>query len=148
MQHAAAYVLGEPEEIREHVARSRRLHRLVSVAAHERVVGVGAACRPPGGAFYLYPDLEALRLALAAQGVTDGAGLAENLLERHDVAVLQGAAFGDDPAALRFRMATSLLYGSTEAERWQALGAEDPVALPWIAAALERLGQALRALGA
>ncbi len=148
MQHAAAYVLGEPDDVRAHVARSRRLHRLVSVAAHERVVAAGAACRPPTGAFYLYPDLEALRPALAAQGVHDGAGLAEHLLERHDVAVLQGAAFGDDPAALRFRMATSLLYGSGDDERWEALGAEDPVALPWIGGALERLGEALRALGA
>jgi hypothetical protein len=44
-------------------------------------------------------------------------------------------------------MATSLLYGSTVDERWEALGAEDPVALPWIRGALERLGEALRALG-
>ena len=75
-----------------------------------------------------------------------GAQLAALLLERHDVAVLEGGAFGDDPSALRFRMATSLLYGSTDAQRWDALGAEDPVALPWIADALERLGEALRAL--
>ena len=78
--------------------------------------------------------------------MSTGAQLAELLLERHDVAVLPGEAFGDDPAALRFRMATSLLYGSTDEERWQALLADDPVALPWIAGALERLGEALRAL--
>jgi aspartate aminotransferase len=45
-------------------------------------------------------------------------------------------------------MATSLLYGSSDEQRWEALAAEDPVALPWIAAALERLGEALRALAA
>jgi hypothetical protein len=45
-------------------------------------------------------------------------------------------------------MATSLLYGSSDEQRWAALGAEDPVALPWIAGALERLGEALRALAA
>jgi aspartate aminotransferase len=148
MQHAAAYVLDEPQEVREHVARSRRLHRLVSVAAHREVVAAGATCRPPAGAFYLYPDLEPLRPALAAHGVSTGAQLAALLLERHDVAVLEGAAFGDDPSALRFRMATSLLYGSSDDQRWEALRAEDPVALPWIAGALERLGEALRALRA
>ena len=148
MQHAATYVLGEPDEIRDHVARSRRLHRLVSTAAHAQVTGAGALCRPPSGAFYLYPDLEPLRPALTRLGVSTGAQLAELLLERHDVAVLQGEAFGDDPAALRFRMATSLLYGSTDEERWQALLADDPVALPWIADALERLGETLRALRA
>jgi aspartate aminotransferase len=146
MQHAAAYVLGEPDEVREHVARSRRLHRLVTTAAHEQVVGAGALCRAPSGAFYLYPDLEPLRPALSRQGATTGAQLAELLLERHDVAVLQGEAFGDDPAALRFRMATSLLYGADDDERWQALLADDPVGLPWIADGLERLGETLRAL--
>jgi aspartate aminotransferase len=145
MQHAATYVLDEPAEVREHVARSRRLHRLVTTAAHERVLAAGALCRPPAGAFYLYPDLEPLRPALAACGVSTGDQLAEWLLERRDVAVLQGVAFGDDPAALRFRMATSLLYGGTDEQRRQALAADDPVALPWIADALERLGDALRA---
>jgi len=147
MQHAAAYVLGEPPEVREHVARSRQLHRLVAVAAHGEVVGAGAICRPPTGAFYLYPDLEPLRPSLAAHGVQTGAQLAAFLLERYDVAVLEGAAFGDDPAALRFRMATSLLYGATDEQRWEALLSDDPVALPWISEALERLGTTLRALG-
>jgi aspartate aminotransferase len=148
MQHAVAYVLGEPDEVRDHVARSRRLHRLVTCAAYEQVVGAGALCRPPSGAFYLYPDLEPLRPALARQGAGTGAQLAELLLERHDVAVLHGEAFGDDPSALRFRMATSLLYGADDEQHWHALAADDPVVLPWIAAALERLGEALRALAA
>ena len=78
--------------------------------------------------------------------MSTGAQLAALLLERHDVAVLEGEAFGDDPAALRFRMATSLLYGAGDEQRWEALRADDPVALPWIAGALERLGEALRAL--
>ena len=146
MQQAAAYVLGEPPEVREHVARSRRLHRLVAVAAHREVVAAGAVCRPPTGAFYLYPDLEPLRASLGAHGVRTGEQLAALLLGRFDVAVLEGAAFGDDPAALRFRMATSLLYGATDEQRWEALLTDDPVALPWIADALERLGKTLRAL--
>jgi aspartate aminotransferase len=146
MQHAAAYVLDEPQDVRDHVVASRRLHRLVATAAHERVVAAGALCRPPSGAFYLYPDLEPLRPALAEHGVSTGAQLAELLLERHDVAVLQGEAFGDDPGALRFRMATSLLYGADDEQRWEALRADDPVALPWITGALERLGEALQAL--
>jgi aspartate aminotransferase len=148
MQHAAAYVLDEPDEVREHVARSRRLHRLVTTAAHAQVTEAGALCRPPSGAFYLYPDLEPLRPALERRGAGTGAQLAELLLERHDVAVLQGEAFGDDPRALRFRMATSLLYGADDAQRWEALLVDDPLALPWIAGALERLGQTLRALAA
>jgi aspartate aminotransferase len=44
-------------------------------------------------------------------------------------------------------MATSLLYGATDEQRWEALLTDDPVALPWIGEALERLGRTLRALG-
>jgi aspartate aminotransferase len=144
MQRAAAYVLDEPEEVREHVARARRLHRLVATAAFSEVIAAGAECRAPSGGFYLYPDLEPLRSAI---GVATGAELAEILLERHDVAVLQGEAFGDAPSALRFRMATSLLYGQTDAERWEALAADDPASLPRIRSALDRLGGTLRELG-
>jgi aspartate aminotransferase len=144
MQRAAAYVLDEPEELREHVARARRLHRLVAAAAHRVVTAAGAECRAPSGGFYLYPDLEPLRSAI---GVATGAELAELLLECHDVAVLQGEAFGDAPSALRFRMATSLLYGQTDAERWEALAADDPASLPRIRSALDRLGGTLRELG-
>jgi aspartate aminotransferase len=143
---AAAYVLDEPDDVREHVARSRRLHRLVTTAAHHEVVAAGAECRAPAGGFYLYPDLEPMRPALATLGVETGAELAELLLERHDIAVLPGEAFGDEPTALRFRMATSLLHGRTDDEKWEALAADDPVALPRIRSALDRLGQALTAL--
>jgi aspartate aminotransferase len=143
MQHVAAYVLSEPDDVREHVARSRRLHRAVAGAAHRELAAAGIRCRPPAGAFYLYPDLEARREALAALGVHTGAQLAEHLLERHDVGVLAGVAFDDEPDALRFRMATSLLYGATDDQCHQALSADDPVALPWIRGALDRLRDAL-----
>jgi aspartate aminotransferase len=136
MQHAAEYVLSEPPEVVEHVAASRRLHRAVTTAAYEVVVASGAACRPPGGAFYLYPDFSGRRFS-------SGAEFADHLLEERQVAVLAGEAFGDDPAALRVRMATSLLYGADDEQRLEALRSDDPTALPWIAEALERLRDGL-----
>ncbi len=138
MQHAAAYALAEPPELVEHVAASRRLHRAVSEAAYEVVAASGARCRPPSGAFYLYPDF-------AGRPFGSGAELATYLLEERGIAVLAGEAFGDDPAALRFRMATSLLYGADDEQRLAALRSEDPVALPWIAAALERMREGFAA---
>jgi len=140
MQHVAAYVLSEPQEVRDHVAASRRLHRAVSLAAWERLTGAGVECRRPGGGFYLYPDFEPLRGRL---GIETADGLAELLLERFGIAVLSGPAFGDRPDGLRFRMATSLLYGRGDEQRWEALASDDPAALPWIAAALDRLEAAV-----
>src|SRR3954447_10808692 len=143
MQDVAAHVLAEPDDVAEHVARSRALPRAVAAAAHERVRAAGIDCRPPTGAFYLYPDFESRRDALAEHGVTTGEQLAEHLLERHGIGVLAGAAFGDDREALRVRMATSLLYGTTDDERLRALEAGAPTRLPWIARALDRLERAL-----
>ncbi|HWC81320.1 MAG TPA: pyridoxal phosphate-dependent aminotransferase [Pseudonocardiaceae bacterium] len=143
MQAVAAYALAEPPEIVEHVAKSRRLHTAVARAVHQVFVAAGAQCPPPQAAFYLYPDFAVLRPKFRT-----GAELAENLLTRHGIGVLAGAEFGDDPAALRFRAATSLLYGSTAEQRWAALRDANPVALPWIRAALDQLRSGLAALSA
>ncbi|GAB2756582.1 aminotransferase class I/II-fold pyridoxal phosphate-dependent enzyme [Salinifilum aidingensis] len=146
MQEVAAWVLGEPPEITEHVAASRALHRRVVDRVHGLFLEAGAHCRSPRAAFYLYPDLEPLRPALAARGVSTGRDLADHLLTEHGIGVLAGEEFGDTDRALRFRAATSLLYGSTTEQRWQALRSDDPCALPWISEALDRLRRALGAL--
>jgi aspartate aminotransferase len=103
-------------------------------------------CRAPEAGFYLYPDFEPVRERLAARGARSGAELAAALLERYGVGVLAGAAFGDAAAGLRARVATSLLYGETEAERWAALRADAPAELPWVAASLGHLRDALAGL--
>jgi aspartate aminotransferase len=146
MQAVAAFAFAEPPELAGHLDASRRLHATTTRALHRVFVDGGAVCRPPGGAFYLYPDLESLREPLAAHGATSSAALGDVLLEGFDVAVLPGLHFGDDPAALRFRAAASLLYGQTAEQRWESLAAQDPLALPWIAAALDQVRGALAAL--
>jgi aspartate aminotransferase len=146
MQSVAAHVLAEPPEVVAHIARSRRLHRLIVTAAYERAIRAGVVCRPPTAAFYIYPDLEPMRPQLEAAGVDGSQSLGELLLERFDIGVLAGAVFGDDPASLRVRVATSLLYGATDEERRQTLASEDPVALAPVQAALDRFESALTSL--
>jgi aspartate aminotransferase len=148
MQDVAAYALDDPPDVTDHVEASRRLHRIVTTAVFEVLHAAGAHCRPPAAGFYLYPGFAAARPVLARAGITTGAQLADHLLERHGVGVLAGEAFGDEPEALRFRVATSLLHGRTDAERWAALRSADPLALPWIATALDTLRSALRDLPA
>ncbi|MGH3485512.1 MAG: pyridoxal phosphate-dependent aminotransferase [Nocardioidaceae bacterium] len=146
MQAVAEYVLDEPAAVVDHVRVSRRLHQTVATAVHREFAAIGAASRPPSGGFYFYPDLSSLRPRLADRGVSSGADLTELLLDDYGVAVLAGEAFGDDPKAWRFRVATSLLYGRTDEDRWEALGSSDPLALPWIADALAQVRRALTAL--
>jgi len=145
MQAVAEYVLDEPDVVVDHVRDSRRLHQTIATAVHREFAALGAECRPPSGAFYLYPDLSSLRPRLAERRISTGFELTESLLDDYGVGVLAGEAFGDDPKAWRFRVATSLLYGRTDEKRWQALRSSDPLTLPWIADALTRLRSTLTA---
>jgi aspartate aminotransferase len=147
IQQAAAYAFSEPAALADRIAASRRLHAQVASAVAARFAAAGAYIAPPQAAFYLYPDFGPVREVLyRTHGVATAAGLSALLLERYGAGVLPGSAFGDDSPALRLRVATGLLYGNTDAEREEALGAGDPLALPWIAAALSRLEEVLEDL--
>ncbi|MEU9145959.1 pyridoxal phosphate-dependent aminotransferase [Streptomyces sp. NPDC048349] len=145
LQQVAAYAFAEPQPIRARAAAAARLHGAVARAVHARALAAGAHCRPPTAGFYVYPDFEPLRAGLARHGVTDSASLAAHLLDHGGVAVLAGHLLGDDPTALRFKAATSLLYGDEE-QQLHALRAEDPTALPHIAAQLARIEEAFTRL--
>jgi len=144
---AAEVAYAEPEALVEFVAAARTLHATVSEAAYAVVTDAGLACRPPSAAFYLYPDFESLQAPLAERGITTSTGLSEHLLEDFAVAVLPGAAFGD--GGLRARVATSLLYGARDEERWEALSAGSTAAdLPRVRSSLLQLAEALETLAA
>ena len=144
VQHAAALAFTEPPELTERIARSRSLHSTICRAVAGRFTAAGLEVRPPQAAFYLYPSFHAWRGALAAQhGVTTGPALAHHLLDRYGIGVLPGSAFGENAKALRLRVATGLLYGDTDGQRELALASPDPLALPWIAASLGRIGEVL-----
>lgn len=151
MQQVATYAFGEPPELRARLTADAQLHGTVAKAVYDRFTAVGAESRPPTGGFYVYPDFAPLRAQLAEQGVHDDDGL-QRLLEEHGVAVLAGRHFGDDPTALRFRAATSMLYGDSRAEQRAAQEAvergEDPLLLPHIAEVLGDLERALAKLTA
>jgi aspartate aminotransferase len=140
MQRVAAAALAEPPEVTERITASRRLHGTVATAVHRLLTEARIDCRLPEAAFYLYPDFAAHRANL---GVATGQELADLLLDRYGIGVLPGAEFGDDPNALRCRMATSLLYGETEGQRTASLTSAQPLALPWLADSLSHLATAL-----
>lgn len=139
VQEAAAYAFTEPIELVERVALSRRLHSIVSRAVYDRFTEAGASVAMPQGGFYLYPDLGHLGLGGSAE-------TARVLLDSHGIGVLPGHAFGDNPAAARVRVATSLLYGETTEERLASLTATEPLLLPWISANLDHLSMGLKEL--
>ena len=144
IQQAAAVAFSEPPELTAHIARSRALHAAVAHAMADRFSAAGLCVPAPQAAFYLYPDFAPWRDQLRARhGLTTGAQLAGHLLHRYGMGLLPGSAFGEDDTVLRMRVATALLYGETDEQRETALAADDPVRLPWIAAALARAGDVL-----
>ena len=143
MQCAAEYAYAEPPELRAHLRASARLHGAVAREVHAIMVAAGASCRPPTGGFYVYPDFGPMRDVLAQRGVTDSASLQRHLSEDHSVVVLAGHLLGDDPGALRFKAATSMLYGETAAQQRLALDDPDPVSLPHVARSLARIASAV-----
>jgi aspartate aminotransferase len=147
VQHAAAAAFTEPPELHERIARSRSLHAAVCRAVADKFAAAGLDVRPPQAAFYLYPSFGTWRGPLAAyHGVTTDQALARHLLDRYGMGVLPASAFGEQKHALRLRVATGLLYGDTDAQRELALAAPDPLTLPWIAAALDRIEDTLAGL--
>ncbi|MFJ9343343.1 pyridoxal phosphate-dependent aminotransferase [Streptomyces sp. NPDC101733] len=144
VQAAAVHAFEEPPEVVAYVAASVRLHEVVVRAVAERFAAVGLPPAPVRATCYLYPDFEPLRERLALiHGVWGGEGLAALFAHRYGVGLLPGSAFGEPGDGLRIRVATSRLYGATDAERAAALASPDPLALPWIRASVDRVGEVL-----
>ncbi|MGW0561252.1 aminotransferase class I/II-fold pyridoxal phosphate-dependent enzyme, partial [Streptomyces sp. NPDC003016] len=133
---AATYALGEPGPVTARIRAAAALHARVAAAAHHAVLASGALARPPHAGRHLYADLGPLRAGLAARGVTDSMDLEEYLSARLDSLVPGGHRFGDEMSALRVRIATAPLLGSTPEQRLESLTAADPLELPHVARAL------------
>ncbi|MER7394994.1 aminotransferase class I/II-fold pyridoxal phosphate-dependent enzyme [Streptomyces sp. NPDC000151] len=137
---AVGHALGEPATVRERIAAAARLHGRLAAGLQETLTAAGAVCRPPHAGSHLYADLEPLRPAFAARGVTGPAAL-ERALARW--AARGGHRFGDDPKALRVRLSTEALFDPDPDRRRRLLAAPDPLEIPGVAEELAALGEAL-----
>jgi aspartate/methionine/tyrosine aminotransferase len=141
VQAAAALAFTEPEPLQSYVDKARLLYERVNLAVADRFAAAGASVAVPQAAFYSYPDLTGLVTGSAAD-------VAARLLDTHGLALLPGVEFGEPADSLRFRVATGQLTGEDDEQRRAALDAADPLELPWIAAALDRLTEVLAAVRA
>ncbi|WP_069169637.1 aminotransferase class I/II-fold pyridoxal phosphate-dependent enzyme [Streptomyces griseus] len=143
---AAAHALAEPEAVTTRSRQAAALHAHVASAAHRAVLASGALARPPQAGRHLYADLAPLRTRLTALGVTDSMELEEYLSGRLGAPVPGGHRFGDELGALRVRLGTGPLLGSTPQEQTESLTAVEPLELPHVARALSIFAGAFDAL--
>lgn len=163
IQVAATAAYAEDAEIDRYVRRSALLHGHVTARLHAALTERGVLCARPAGGFYLYPDFEPWRAALAAREVATGMDLARYLLTEWGVATLPASEFGEGPEVLRLRLATSRLFepdGANSPEEregalWRLLDAADALdadpttllPLPALDRAIARLSDFIAALG-
>lgn len=140
---AAAHALREPDAVTERVRRAAALQARIAAAAHRAVLAAGALARPPQAGCHLYADLGPLRSRLADRGVTDSLELEEYLTERLGAPTPGGHRFGDELGALRVRLGTGTLLGSTPEQQTESLTAVEPLELPHVAQALSIFAAAL-----
>lgn len=143
---AAAHALDEPDAVAGRAYAAAALHGAVAAAAHRELLAVGALARPPQAGRHLYADLTPLRDGLARHGVGDAMELEDWLGARLGAPTPGGQRFADELGALRVRLSTGPLLGATPEERLAALGARDPLGLPHVRGALDRLGSVLAGL--
>ena len=115
-QAALAALEGDQTPVAEMAAAYRNRHDLV-VEALNRLPGV--ECRPGEGTFYAFPKVTGV---LKSLGLADDLALTELLLEKANVAVVPGSAFGA-PGYIR------LSFASSEATLTEALNRIERVLL-------------------
>jgi len=99
-QKAALAALTGPYDAVEDMKKAFRRRRDLAHAIVSAWPGV--VCPKPDGAFYLFADMR----ALFTPALPDSASLCTHIMEQANVALVPGAAFGDD-ACLRFSYAVS-----------------------------------------
>ncbi|WP_227367672.1 pyridoxal phosphate-dependent aminotransferase [Halomonas sp. M20] len=105
VQHAAIAAYTRTSELDAYVERQRVVLSEIGQWCAARLNDANVRTHAPDGGFYLFPDLEAHREALAARGITTSSELTARLLEDAGVALLPGSAFGCDPSQLTVRLA-------------------------------------------
>lgn len=111
---AAEAIAGDQSEIAEMVKAFKQRHDYITAALNELP---GFSSLPGQGAFYAFPDV---REAMQQLGVDDDIAFAELLLEKANVAVVPGSAFGT-PGHVRLSYATDLDTLKTAIDRINAV---------------------------
>ena len=104
IQEAALLAVAGEKDIEDYIRRCTGIHASVARVAAGRIANANIDCPRPQGAFYLWPNFEAMRQRLKANDILTSRQLADALLEQNRVLALPGDAFGAPPDILTLRL--------------------------------------------
>jgi aspartate aminotransferase len=105
IQYAAVRAYRGGIEMEHYLFQSRRILKALSSELVKRLRVVGLGLPEPEGAFYLFPDFEALRARLADKEIFSSQQLVSAILTETGVALLPGSDFGRPENELTLRLA-------------------------------------------
>ncbi|HAP58348.1 MAG TPA: aspartate aminotransferase [Cytophagales bacterium] len=105
IQYAAVSAFQGGEDIDHYLVQSRKVLKMLASFLTRRLQAMHLHVIPPDGAFYLYPDFNFYRDALAQRGIRTSVELCQAILRDTGIAMLPGFDFGQLPDELLVRMA-------------------------------------------
>ncbi len=156
VQHAAVVAYAGRPEIEDYTRTCAAIHGIRTRHLKHSLEALGVRCTAADGAFYITPNFDRWREALARKGVTTSVELARHLLDEHGIATLPCSVFGLPPEMLSLRLTSSYLdmEKDSDGERLLALYANDPETLmspehhPNFAACIAEFGRFVDSLNA
>lgn len=105
IQYAAIKAFEDSPEMDSYLSGMQRILRQLLYTGADKLRNTGATVPEPSGGFYLFPNFESHREALAKRGITTSDQLCNALLNETGVATLPGTEFGRPREELSLRMA-------------------------------------------
>ncbi|MCB0112809.1 MAG: aminotransferase class I/II-fold pyridoxal phosphate-dependent enzyme [Caldilineaceae bacterium] len=114
VQYAALTAYSGDPEIEAYIAECTHLHAVRTHYLWEGLNELDIPSAEPQGGFYVFPNFDGRRAALAAKGITTSAELARHLLDEWQIASLPGSVFGAPPEELSLRLSASYVDMETD----------------------------------
>ncbi len=122
IQYAAVRAYSGGLEIEEYLANSRRILKALGKYMARRLQKMGVSVSDPRGAFYLFPNFNALRPLMKERGILTSRDLCAELLNETGVATIPGEAFGRPAEELTLRIS----YVDFDGARALVAAAQEP----------------------
>lgn len=128
MQHAALTYMSPSKESKAYMSHLRRILAAVADYSYQHLTEVGVKAVKPQGGFYMFPDFEVIRCALANRGITTAQQMCDAIYEEVSVALMAGGpAFLRPVQELTVRLCFVNFDGSIALKASEAIGLDNPL---------------------